>query len=156
MTAKEKPNQFFHKKVYASIYNPASLDQTEPKAIKKIIPSSKKSGLREEFKKVFLPLLIDVFELRQKVQNISRGAKLPFGLKQENGCPQEILTRLTELQDDIEESRRWCEGVIRQIEKGVEEAKEALQFIEKMGDKINNVEKKPSLKTKLRKLFLKK
>ena len=105
---------------------------------------------------MFLPLLIDVFELRQKVQNISRGAKLPFGFKKESGCPQEILTRLTELQDDIEESKRWCEGVIMQIEKGVKEAKEALQFIDKMGDKIDNVKKKSSLKIKLRKFFLKK
>ena len=40
--------------------------------------------------------------------------------------PQQILKRLEVLQGDIEETQRWCDGVILQIAKGIEEAKEAL------------------------------
>ncbi len=119
MSVNEKSNLFFRKKVYTKIYNPSSAENRG--TIKKIIPSSKQSGVREEFKRVFLPLLIDIFELRHKLRNKA-------------SPPKEILKRLTELQNDIEESRRWCEGVILQISKGIEEAKIALQFIEKIDD----------------------
>ncbi len=154
MTTKEKPNLFFRKKVYASIYKPALGEESNHK-LKKIVSSPKKSGLREEFKKVFLPLLIDVFELRKRVQNYKLGSKSPFGLKPEISCPKEILQKLTELQSEIEESRRWCEGVILQISKGIDEAKEALQFIDKMSD--NRCDERPSfsLKKRLRKFFRK-
>ena len=52
--------------------------------------------------------------------------------------PEEILQKLTLLQEDIEESRRWCEGVIVQIEKGIAEAKEALQFNEPIPHNYKN------------------
>lgn len=105
-------------------------DQERPK--KKIVPTSKISGLREEFKKTFLPLLIDVFELRQMMASHRSSAKshLPFDIHAPRKSPREILCRLEELQKEIEESQRWCEGVVHQISKGIEETKEALQFIE--------------------------
>jgi hypothetical protein len=156
MTTNEKSNLFFRKKVYASIYKPSSFELDGKSPPKKIIPSSKISGLREDFKKVFLPLLIDVFELRKRIQNYKLGVKSPFGLKSETSCPSEILIQLTSLQKDIEESKRWCEGVIQQISKGIEEAKEALQYIEKMHDKSSDEIKSPSLKKRLCKFFLKK
>ncbi len=156
MSTQEKPNLFFRKKVYASIYKPSNMEINGKSPVKKIVPSSKISGLREDFKKVFLPLLIDVFELRKRIQNHKAGCKSPFGIKGDFSCPGEILKQLTALQNDIEESKRWCEGVILQISKGIEEAKEALQIIEKMGDKSIDERKSPSLKTRLCKFFLKK
>ena len=155
MTTKEKPNLFFRKKVYASIYKPTLFGEGASSKLKKIVSSPKKSGLREEFKKVFLPLLIDVFELRKRVQNYKLNAKSPFDLKTEISCPGEILQKLTELQLEIEESRRWCEGVILQISKGIDEAKEALQFIDKMSDKSCDDHLNFSLKKRLRKFFRK-
>ena len=134
MCTKTKSDLFFRKKVYARIYDPSQRENTGEK-IKKIIPSSKMSGLREDFKKVFLPLLIDVFELRKKIQNYKIDRPHSFVLQEAIPPPQEILTRLTALQSDIEDSRRWCEGVILQISKGIEEAKEALQFIKEIPDK---------------------
>lgn len=105
-------------------------DQEKPH--KKIIPTGRISGVREDFKKTFLPLLIDVFELRQMVQNFKSrySSSFLFTHGQTSKSPKEVIQRLQQLQDDIEESKRWCEGVILQIEKGIEEAKEALQFIE--------------------------
>ena len=50
--------------------------------------------------------------------------------------PQQILEKLEELQGDIEETQRWCDGVILQIAKGIEEAREAL------GEKEENLFKR--------------
>ena len=85
-------------------------------------------GLREDFKKTFLPLLIEVFELRQSIENYTTQLHRPhrFFPAIDTKSPQEILSRLEVLQNDIEESERWCQGVILQIAKGVEEAKRAL------------------------------
>lgn len=93
---------------------------------KKIIPSTATQGLREKFKKTFLPLLIDVFELRKMIDNY----KSNTGESIEKS-PQQILERLEELQGDIEETQRWCDGVILQIAKGIKEAKETLGQKEK-------------------------
>jgi len=102
--------------------------QGEPK---KIIPSKATKGLREEFKKTFLPLLIDIFELRQAIDNYKSQVQSshPIQTEKTSKSPQEILDRLEQLQKDIEESQRWCDGVILQISKGIEEAKEALALV---------------------------
>lgn len=124
----------FRKKVYTRMYNDSisHMQRDQEKTPKKIIPSNRISGIRENFKQAFLPLLIDVFELRQMVQNFKakRSSPFLFTIGQNSKSPKEVIERLQQLQDDIEESKRWCEGVILQIEKGIEEAKEALQFIE--------------------------
>ena len=69
----------------------------------------------------FLPLLIDVFELRQMIDNYKSNSSESI-----EKSPQQILERLEELQGDIEETQRWCDGVILQIAKGIKEAKDAL------------------------------
>lgn len=99
---------------------------------KKIVATEKVGGLREQFKKSFLPLLIDVFELRQKIKNYktSQSSTLFFIVEKEKKTPKEILKKLEEIQDAVEETQRWCEGIIPQISKGIEEAKEALHLIE--------------------------
>lgn len=84
--------------------------------------STQNKKLRDSFKKTFLPLLIDVIELRQLVQNHkTKDPKDTVGK-----TPKEILEKLERLQGEIEESKKWCEGVILQISKGIEEAKAAL------------------------------
>jgi len=135
----KKSNTQFRKKVYSKLDSsplseniPPPSSFTSPSPSKKIIPSSATKGLREDFKKTFLPLLIDVFELRQMIDNYKSQAEssspLPMGKVTQS--PREILERLEQLQNDIEETQRWCEGVILQIAKGIEEAKEALELIE--------------------------
>ncbi|QVL58173.1 MAG: hypothetical protein KFB93_03590 [Simkaniaceae bacterium] len=117
----------FKKKVYRKLDSSPLSESISLSSItsttkpKKIIPSSATKGLREKFKKTFLPLLIDVFELRQMIDNYKSN---PSEIIEKT--PQQILERLEELQGDIEETQRWCDGVILQIAKGIEEAKEAL------------------------------
>lgn len=128
----------FHKKIYRKLESsPLSesitlsrpVSESEPK---KIIPTSATKGLREDFKKTFLPLLIDVFELRQMIDNYKTQMQSTHTVQIEmiSKSPQEILERLEQLQKDIEESQRWCDGVILQIAKGIEEAKEALTLMD--------------------------
>jgi hypothetical protein len=128
----------FQKRVYRklnssplshSIPSPSSISSENP--TKKIIPSSASKGLREDFKKTFLPLLIEIFELRQMIDTyrsqIETGA--PISLGKVSKSPQEILEHLETFQKEIEESTRWCNGVILQIAKGIEEVKEMMGLL---------------------------
>lgn len=150
----EKPSDTIvkNKKIYSQLHTSPFGDHLKPShdkaqdAPKKIIPSSAQCGLREEFKKLFLPLLIDIFELRQMIDTYKMQTQSPplrhFG--KISKTPQEILAQLKQMQHDIEESQRWCNGVILQISKGVEEAQEALDLIKQRDSVINTSSKKPS------------
>ncbi len=126
----------FNKKVYRKLDSSPiskntvsdSLSSLKQSSSKKIISTSSRNGLREDFKKMFLPLLIDIFELRQMIENYKVQSENPSftSFSKVTKTPREILTRLEQLQQEIEESQRWCEGVILQIAKGIKEAKEAL------------------------------
>ncbi|NGX50821.1 MAG: hypothetical protein K1060chlam2_00672 [Chlamydiae bacterium] len=142
----------FHKKVYCKLdSSPFSesinLSRPSPESEpKKIIPTGATKGVREDFKKTFLPLLIDVFELRQMIDNYKTQMQNSGSIQIEmvSKSPQEILERLEQLQKDIEESQRWCDGVILQLSKGIKEAKEALAL-------VNGVRAESLLKRLLRK-----
>lgn len=97
---------------------------------KKIIPTKASKGIRDAFKETFLPLLIDVFELRQIIDNHKTAQEKEVVLGKVNKSPKEIIERLEQIGQDVKESKRWCEGVILQIEQGISEAKETLKLIE--------------------------
>ena len=146
----EHPSSFHqHKKNYSHLHaspfsdylKPSNASQETPK---KIIPTIAHSGLREEFKKMFLPLLIDIFELRQMIDTyklLKQSPNLHY-FEKVSKTPQEILTQLKQMQLEIEESQRWCEGVILQISKGIKEAQETLELLEE----LPSLAEKPSFK----------
>ncbi len=147
----------FRKKIYRkldassiseNIPSPSPFVKNHPP--KQIIPSSTSKGLREDFKKSFLPLLIDIFELRQMIDTYKSQLESPspFPLGKISKSPIEILERLETLQNEIKETQRWCEGVILQISKGIKEAKEALQM-------LNGEEKQTSSSSKYQSFFKK-
>lgn len=107
----------------------SSLGKQEP-ANKKIIATKASKSLREAYKELFLPLLIDVFQLRQIISNHKTLKQEEITLGKVNKSPQEVLEKLKQMQQDIEESKRWCDGVILQIERGIADAKETLELIE--------------------------
>ncbi len=140
--ATQKDSKQLKKKVYkkldaspfaASIASDSlsALAKSQQSPQKKIIPSSASNGLREDFKKIFLPLLIDVFELRQMIENCEKEKDISALMKKISRSPEEILSRLEELQNAIEEAQRWCDGVIVQIAKGIQEAKQTLADLPK-------------------------
>ena len=137
----------FHKKIYQKLESShfselLTLLKPPKNKPKKIIPTTATKGLREDFKKIFLPLLIDVFELRQMIDNyktqIQSNGKV--NIEMISKSPEEILERLEQLQKDIEESQRWCDGVVLQIAKGISEAKNALFIVNK--SKSNSILKR--------------
>ena len=95
---------------------------------KKIVPSDTLS-LRETFKKTFLPLLTDVFELRQMIENHTMRKSFLFTRRVES--PEKVLEKLEQMRCEMEESRRWCNGVILQIARGIEEANKACKPTQK-------------------------
>ena len=115
---------------------------------KKIIPSKASKGIRDAFKETFLPLLIDVFELRQIIDNHKTLQEEDIVLGKVSKSPREIIERLEQMQEDIIESKRWCEGVILQIERGISDAKEALHLIEQSSTPS------PKARSKARNFFL--
>lgn len=127
----------FHKKVYSKLSDSPLGDALHENVHKRretgkrIVPSSPLSGRREEFKSSFLPLLIDVFELRQMIKNhkqAENGSPIPLGKLSKT--PEEVLQQLESMQNEVEEAQRWFDGVILQVSKGVEEAKEVLGISE--------------------------
>ena len=105
--------------------------KSHPGSGKKIIPGKTSDSLREQFKKTFLPLLIEVSQLRitlegYRLEKVS-GRLIKTG--EMGRSPKEILGHLKQLQHDVIETRRWCEGIIGQIERGIDETKELLQFL---------------------------
>jgi 16S rRNA C967 or C1407 C5-methylase (RsmB/RsmF family) len=133
-------NEQFQKKIYTKLssgsvgeilfpHSPQRDEKTPPKKIKS---TPKPQSMREEFKKTFLPLLIDVFELRQMIENhkMHRQKPFQFPIDKISKTPHEILEQLHLLQAEIEESQKWCKGVILQISKGIAEAKETLEYLE--------------------------
>jgi|GEM_PF-929595 len=138
ITNQGTPNLSSEKKVYSHLFTSPFSDRFKPSissctSEKKIVVTTLHCGLREEFKKMFLPLLIDIFELRQlidtyKLQKQSRSFQ---HLGKASKTPEEIMVKLREMQADIEESQRWCDGVIRQIAKGIQEAQETFDYVQK-------------------------
>ena len=137
MHADIKTDTQFKKKVYRKLETSPIASSIKPDSPstsndsgsqKKIISTHAMSGLREKYKKTFLPLLIDVFELRQMIDNYKTQKETPLiPIDKASKSPEEIVQRLEELQKEIEESQRWCDGVILQISKGIKDARETLQ-----------------------------
>ena len=150
----DKTNKI-RKKVYDRMYHNSisALNADKEKKKKRIIPTTKLNNLREQFKQTFLPLLIDVFELRQMIK-LHKSPTLAQ-IEKPTQSPQEIIDRLSELQADMEESQRWMQGVISQISKGIEDAKEALQLIEGSPE-INRPNAKTGKKSLWKRIFRKK
>ena len=125
----------FHKKVYSKLDRPSVTQTVGTRALKpgdmkgkRIVPTSALCSLREQFKKSFLPLLIDIFELRQMISNRKaedEGSPLPLG--KTSRPPKEILKELEAKQHEVEEVQRWFSGVISQISKGIEEVREMIE-----------------------------
>jgi hypothetical protein len=97
-----------------------------PPLNKKIVATSLSHHVREQFKKTFVPLLIEVFELRQQLSNIEHDNSSPFSTSS-TLCVDEITAKLQRLKKEIEETKRWCEGVELQIEKGLQDAQKLIQ-----------------------------
>lgn len=91
---------------------------------KKIVATKVTKDLLEIHRDTFLPLLIEVFELRQMLGTYKLQQESPevrhFGKMPQS--PEEILKRLEEIHGDINETLMWCSGALKQVNKTIEEA----------------------------------
>lgn len=86
---------------------------------KRIVPTKSGSTFRDKHREIYLPILIQVIELRGKLEQM----KNPDPLSDSSECPEQILGKLELLESDIIEAQRWCEGVVLQLGKAMEEAR---------------------------------
>jgi TolA-binding protein len=90
-------------------------------------PASKESdlsfsGLKEHVKKVMIPLLIKIFELKLAAQQ----AKTPPSRlqKKSDQPPEAIQEQLLKLSEDLKSLQLWCQSCQNQIQKALCETEE--------------------------------
>ena len=122
----------FRKKVYTKLSVSElssklseSIAHARSPSLRKITASEVTPSVRSKFKEIFLPLLIDIFELRQTTENyknqlFSEELIHKAVLKQP---PEEILQNLQSIQAQVLEAKNWCDSVLLQLSKATDEAK---------------------------------
>ena len=123
----------FQKKIYTKL-NKSDLDSLNLQdSISKTIPSSSQkkiiaisieNKIKEDLKKNFLPLLIEIFELRQMISLHRYQQEHKDLFPSSKTSLKEIIQRLETLKGEIEEAKRWCDSVSLQLEKGLQESHE--------------------------------
>lgn len=162
MESDEQVPKGFRKKVYTKLSTSKlsshlshSISQMGQGAGKKIVATRLNTTLREEFKKMFLPLLIDIFELRQATANwrhhIFNESVIELSIKETP--PSQILQKLEDIQKQIQEAQNWCDGVILQISKGLDEAKTLLDEINQKNRQEKRHKKSKNFLKSLLRLF---
>lgn len=136
----------FRKKVYTRLTTSSltsslsqSISQNAPTpSSRKLSVTQTSRSICDKLKEVFLPLMIEIFELKQSTSGY-KNQIFPDELIQVailKKHPEEILQSLETIQREVEEARNWCEGVLLQLSKASKEAREMLEEIgiEKKGE----------------------
>jgi len=95
---------------------------------KKIIAARIENSVRVALQRTFLPLLIEVFELKGQMQSLiaqKKDPRLKVIEKPVTLTPDQVIDRMRGIQENVEETMRWCEGLLSQLKKGIEEAEKA-------------------------------
>ncbi len=79
------------------------------------------SQLREQIKKIMIPKLIRVFELKLAAQQASMPPSRLLGNTPDKNKIEEILGQLTSLKDDIQLLELWCKSCHKQVDRALEE-----------------------------------
>jgi len=88
-------------------------------------------GLREQIKRIIIPKLIRVFELKLAAQQAGAPPSRITGHRPDATKLHEIKAELDRLRDDLKLLQVWCESCQKQIGKAYEEVE---QSIEKHGN----------------------
>ncbi len=81
--------------------------------------------LRQQIKRIMIPKLIRVFELKLAAQQASMPPSRVLGNRPDAAKLQEILAELNFLKDDVHLLQLWCESCQKQVNKAIEEVSEA-------------------------------
>ena len=121
-------------KLYKKNYRKLDIESTIERKSLKIVPSAATKEFEKKIKNIFLPLLTNIFELKQMINRYKMELPSTQTIKMKL-TPREILMELKQLQKDAEESQRWCAGIILQTSKGIEEVKELLLLFKEKSEK---------------------
>lgn len=126
-THKQKEKKIFTKlnassQTFTDTIEKANVAKKEAKKISVTLRGKK--GIHDEVKNSLLPLLIEVYELRQILENRKLQKNSPLYIPHKS--PNEILAHLLSLHKDIEEAQKWCDGITLQIKKAIKEAEDLL------------------------------
>jgi hypothetical protein len=81
--------------------------------------------LRQQIKKIMIPKLIRVFELKLAAQQASMPPSRLLGNRPDETKLEEILAELGSLKDDVYLLQLWCDNCQKQVNKAIEEVSEA-------------------------------
>lgn len=84
-------------------------------------------GLREQIKRIIIPKLIRVFELKLAAQQAAAPPSRLTGLRPDASKLQEIKAELEKLREDIKLLQVWCESCQSQIAKATEEVEQSIK-----------------------------
>jgi hypothetical protein len=85
--------------------------------------------LREQIKRIMIPKLIRVFELKLAAQQAATPPSRITGLRPDANKLLEIRTELDKLSEDLKLLHLWCESCQKQVAKASEEVKFSLEKI---------------------------
>lgn len=121
----------FKRKVYTHIrsedltcdvpFKPSPLEGSSKPLSERPIQKRHRS-IAEGCKHMFLPALIDIFQIRQKLHKTD-----PFKFFEQFERPQEVPKSLKEqllaIQTDVQEAKDWCDVILKTIDKSLQEPK---------------------------------
>lgn len=102
--------------------------------------------LREETKKVMIPLLIKVFHARQEVQQLSAPPSRLSANKPVKSR-EELMTRLKSLHEELKKQELWIQSAQGQIDKVLSELENPTQ---PLGAHVTSVAENPSIRASFR------
>lgn len=88
------------------------------------------SLLREQIKRIMIPKLIRVFELKLAAQQASMPPSRLMGNRPDLGKLQEIQNELDTLKNDIQLLLAWSENCLKQVDRAIEEVTESKRKME--------------------------
>ena len=74
----------------------------------------------KECKSLFVPLLDEIIQMQHHIKSKTQFYQL-HSVQKQTKSNKDILQKLHQFKASIEESKRWCDSLLMQIEKGIEE-----------------------------------
>lgn len=117
----------FKRKVYTHIHSkdllcdvpfkPSSLNRSSKPLSQRPI-QKRDSSITEECKQIFLPTLIDIFQIRQKLHKTDLFTAFEqWETTQEP--PLSLRKQLLSIRSDVQEAQRWCDVILKTIDKSL-------------------------------------
>ncbi len=103
--------------------------QVAPSGVPHAFSDADLSSLRDQIKKIMIPKLIRVFELKFAAQQAITPPSRLTGHRPDSSKLLEINQELAKLSEDLKLLQLWCESCQTQVKKAVDEVQNAMKTI---------------------------